>query len=261
MLDFRKYHGLGNDFLVVEASSFSDEILANVEAICDRHLGVGADGILVVGDAPSMLVYNRDGSRPQMCGNGVRCVARYLVEQKGFGHELTIETDAGPRQCVCTEDADGFFVDVEMGPGQYQGTVSVSAHGHAMVLHKVSMGNPHAVYFGAMDIPTIDAIGAELNENHPEFPEGVNFEVVGVGDVLDCVVYERGVGRTQACGTGACAVAVAAWNENLKSVGPTVVRLPGGPLTIDKRNGMTWMRGPAVDVYRGQLGKSWFVEK
>jgi diaminopimelate epimerase len=272
-LEFTKVEGLGNDFLLLDRRDASVAeieaeltLLARVAAaVCHRRTGVGGDGILVLGppqvaghDA-SMWVVNHDGSRPEMCGNGLRCVA--LVAAGPGQHVMTIDTDAGPRRCKVTAvHADAGMVEVDMGPGRSLGERSLAAgEGHAF--DAVSMGNPHAVAFvGAKEDPEALArrIGP-LVERAPEFPEGTNVELARVepdGSVT-LWVWERGCGITDACGTGACATVVAGARRGLLPTdAPVTVHLPGGPLEIqvpaDPIAGVR-MRGPARVAFRGRL--------
>jgi diaminopimelate epimerase len=272
-LEFTKVEGLGNDFLLLDRRR--DEVAA-IEAelttlaglapeVCHRRTGVGGDGILVLGpprvaghDA-SMWVVNHDGSRPEMCGNGLRCVA--LVAAGPGRHVLTIDTDAGPRRCeVIAERSDAGEVEVDMGPGRSLGERRPAA-GEGRTFDAVSMGNPHAVAFvGAHEDP--EALARRIGpgvERAPEFPEGTNVELARVrpdGSVR-LWVWERGCGITEACGTGACATAVAGVRRGLLPADvPVVVWLPGGPLEVrvpaDPTAGVR-MRGPARVVFGGRL--------
>jgi diaminopimelate epimerase len=274
-LAFTKVEGLGNDFLLVDrrgASIASIEVELAVLAelapvVCHRRTGVGGDGILVLGppraaghDA-SMWVVNHDGSRPQMCGNGLRCVALVIA---GVGeHVVTVDTDAGPRRCAVTAArADAGEVDVDMGPGRWLGERSPAA-GEGRSFDVVSMGNPHAVAFvRAGEDPEALArrIGPAL-ERAPEFPEGTNVELARVepDGRVRLWVWERGCGITEACGTGACATVVAGVRWGLVPAGVAVaVDLPGGPLEIRVPTdpaGEVRMRGPARVVFRGELAR------
>lgn len=267
---FFKYHGTGNDFVVVDARTVGFDVEALTPAICDRHRGVGADGVIVVdvdgaprGFDARMTIFNRDGSRPQMCGNGIRCVARHLVEVLGHERHLRIATDAGERRCEVYVDGDRWEVDVDMGIPQMTGQATVQVAADALALTGVDMGNPHAVTFESRPPGEVDAIGALLNAPQSPYPQGVNVEFVTItGDSrLDVVVYERGVGRTQACGTGACAAAVAAWQQERVRGAEVEVWLPGGPLRIRSVADHVWMRGDAEFVMRGELGPGWLRER
>jgi diaminopimelate epimerase len=255
---FEKYEGLGNDFLVVEGRA-AELPEAQIQRLCDRHFGVGADGILVVEAArdPSaagrMVVLNADGSRPEMCGNGIRCVALYLA---GKRHEsssvLSIETDAGPRVCRL----EGGQVEVDMGNLVDEGPIELSVGVGKVRFARMSIGNPHAVAFESFNDEQIDRIGPVVSR-HPAFPKGTNVEFArqAADGAIDLVVWERGVGRTLACGTGACATAAVACVAGKRPFDePIVVRLPGGPLTVTVRRQdlSARMRGPARFVFRGE---------
>ncbi len=252
-LSFTKYEGLGNDFVIVTLAADALEP-ATAARICDRHLGVGADGVLVVappvdgGDA-RMVVLNADGSRPEMCGNGLRCVAAHVSAATGR-RELVIETDAGKRRCV----VDGDEVEIEMGRAVIEGPIELDVAGARLSLARVSMGNPHAITFEPF--PTFATDGLAV-ATHPAFASGTNFEVARVTGPreLEVAVWERGVGPTLACGTGACAVAVEACRtERAPFDAPVTVRLPGGALCITVSRALdVTMRGPARRVFRGEL--------
>jgi diaminopimelate epimerase len=274
-LRFSKYEGIGNDFVVVDVSA--DEALAQAlgpdaaRRICDRHLGVGGDGLLLVGERsgrPSMKVINADGSVPEMCGNGLRCVALYLVRAgRAAPGSFVIETDAGPHACEVSVSGGAGSVEVTMrAPSFEPGSLPLLADaplvegrfevdGEALVATAVSMGNPHLVLFGDASERRA-ALGPRL-ERDPRFPRGVNVgfaRPAGAELVLD--VWERGAGWTRACGTGACAAAAAAVETGRAARGePLDVRLPGGLLSI--RVGAPGepvrMRGPARHVFDGEL--------
>jgi diaminopimelate epimerase len=262
---FVKAEGLGNDFLIVDARADDlGEHVASLQpraaALCDRRTGVGGDGLLLVGrptlpgSIATMRVLNADGSRPQMCGNGLRCVALWLAEG-GAPRTFVVDTDAGPRRCTVTT-GNPAEVDVDMGPAHSgRGGERPAADGHGLA--QVSMGNPHAIAFVAGDPEALARrLGPGL-ERDPTFPEGTNVEFARIdGDVVTLWVWERGCGITAACGTGACAtVAAAVAQGRLDAERPTRVRLPGGDLWItvpaDPRRGVQ-MRGPARLVFRGQ---------
>lgn len=262
-MEFDKYHGLGNDFALIERGPSLPEV-ALLRRICDRHEGVGADGVIVCGPLEGgraqMIIFNRDGTRPQMCGNGVRCVVARLADAGRIepGGEVTVVSDAGPRRCELVGGAPGRWqVAVDMGPAALErGRGPIRAGGVELEWVDVDVGNPHAVVFSQPDLEIIDRIGRDLNDAHPAFEQGVNVEFVrrGEGGALDTIVYERGVGRTRACGTGACAVAAAAWREGVSPDGrPVQVRLPGGALQIERRGDHIWMTGPAERVFTGAL--------
>ncbi|MEZ4337956.1 MAG: diaminopimelate epimerase [Sandaracinaceae bacterium] len=261
-LSFEKWEGLGNDFLVVREGR--ERITPEVaQALCDRHRGVGGDGVLLTGlegGRPFMRVRNADGSTPEMCGNGVRCVALYLRRHALVEDAFELDTDAGPH---LVRVLDGDLVEVGMRPASLAPRdlplaseapwidARVEIDGAPVHLTAVSMGNPHAVTFDAVDR---DRLGPLL-ERDGRFPERVNAGFAQMTDRgLDLAVWERGVGWTQACGTGACAAAVAAVETGRATRGePLAVHLPGGTLTI--RVGApgepVWMTGPARFVFSG----------
>lgn len=254
-LAFEKWEGLGNDFVVVDAEDWAERTEEDVRAICDRHRGVGADGVLVVDRArPRMIVWNADGSRPEMCGNGLRCVAAFLRTSASGGaasEELLIDTDAGPKACRIVAEDREVIVSIDMGTAIFEPPLELEAEGVALRFHRTSMGNPHAISFEPRERSFIDRVAPTVERT----PVGnTNVEFVTLRDqVFDTLVWERGVGYTQACGTGACAVAATACREGLAAFGtPIQVRLLGGPLEItvadDYRVQMT---GPARLVFRG----------
>jgi diaminopimelate epimerase len=275
-LRFIKVEGLGNDFVlidrahldVVEAAwAIELEIAVLRDAapgLCDRHRGIGADGVIVIagprtrGASATMIVINADGSRPQMCGNGLRCVAAHLARASGQAR-LVVDTDRGPLRCVVTELTDAAaVVDVDMGPPEDLGEVRPAA-ARDRVFRRVSMGNPHAVTFvGEREDPEALArrIGPAI-ETDPAFPDRTNVELARLehdGRVI-LWVWERGVGITAACGTGACATVAAGCLEGKLARGVRhQVVLPGGPMDIevpgDPRAGVR-MRGPARVAFEG----------
>jgi len=279
-LAFSKYHGLGNDFLVVDRRG--EDLLSEeaVRRLCDRRRGVGGDGVLSVqapraaGATLRMRVQNSDGSMAQTCGNGIRCFALHATRtfpELAGAQELRVETDAGVVLVEIAPSALGeAMVRVNMGPATLAppslpvaGALAeagqlvrapLELEGRALSFTGVSMGNPHAVLFEGPEPAEASALGPALNR-HPAFPEGVN---VGFAQVregrIELTVWERGAGLTLACGTGACAAAVAGVLEGRVPAGEEIeVRLPGGALFVEARPdlGAVWMRGPAAHVYDG----------
>jgi diaminopimelate epimerase len=256
---FQKYEGLGNDFILVELAK---ERLAPgvVQRLCDRHFGIGADGVLLVGPPRSsgaiatMTVVNADGSEPEMCGNGLRCVAVYLAAREGReAAEFHVDTDAGLLRCKVS----GGEVEVDMGRLVDKGAVEVPIAGKVHRFARISAGNPHAITFEPYGAREIDEVGP-LVATAALFPEGTNVEFARLEDdgSIDLVVWERGVGRTLACGTGACATVLAACLQGKRSFDePTTVRLPGGSLRVSvARDSLAaTMRGPARFVFRGEV--------
>ncbi|MBK7578748.1 MAG: diaminopimelate epimerase [Myxococcales bacterium] len=259
---FDKYQGLGNDFIVVDADRTDAISPERAQALCDRHFGIGADGVLLVerpvsaGARARMVVLNADGTRPEMCGNGIRCVALHLARADGSpAASYVIDTDAGPLLCEVERKGDSGFVRVGMGRGQVLPDVSVELDGRRVVLSRVSMGNPHAVSFDEpLDAAHADRLGPLVSG---QIAGGSNVELTRAraDGAFDLVVWERGVGRTLACGTGAAAAAVAAVRSGRASYGAAVgMHLPGGKLEIAVAEGTleVSMRGPARRVFSGE---------
>jgi diaminopimelate epimerase len=283
-VEFAKYHGLGNDFLVVDLRGGDPAGVQRLEvarALCDRRFGVGGDGVLAI--LPShaadcrMRVLNSDGSEAEMCGNGIRCVAKHLVDRdpalRGRA-QVSVETLAGVMLCgVRGEGGLVREVSVEMGrPRLSRAEIPMSGpagepfvdqpvEGVERRATAVSMGNPHLVFFVEESGPALRALAERAGpalERHAWFPRRTNVEFARVdGDgSLELVVWERGVGITLACGTGACATAVAACLTGRAERGRELrVRLLGGELAItvaEDLAGVT-MRGPATFVFDGSV--------
>lgn len=257
-VEFVKIHGIGNDFILINADDLPTEPRLAL-TLCDRHRGVGADGVLFFGTNPArMVVLNADGTRPEMCGNGLRCVARWLVEHYKFPVILDIQTDAGPRRCEVEPKTGN--VTIDMGMVTMSDVEEIVVGGETLRGIHVNVGNPHFVIFEGRSSEDIDRLGALANHGHAAFPDGVNVEFVQeADDLLDVVVYERGVGRTEACGTGACAVASVAWEKG--RTGIIHVKLPGGILEIERRDMRVWMTGSTEIVYRGAVDRHWLMER
>lgn len=278
-MEFVKMHGLGNDFVLFDEVSGNlgpIEYTTLAVALCDRHFGVGADGILLA--QPSnraefrMRVFNPDGSEAEMCGNGIRCFAKYIYDQGLTQSELlTVETLAGIQQVeVQPESGKAKAVRVNMGePRLHRREIPVvgedpdsmcvdevlEAGDQALRVTCVSMGNPHCVTFVPdADTAPVKSLGP-LVENHPWFLQRTNVEFVQVLDRshLRMRVWERGAGITLACGTGACACVVAAVLNDLAGRKATVSLL-GGDLEIEwQEQGSVIMTGPAQEVFRGEI--------
>lgn len=273
MYRFIKGHGLGNDFLVLEGEGLSSELPADrVRAICHRSLGLGADGILIqeTSDSglPYMRIYNADGSQPEMCGNGLRVFALYLVQYCGFAAGgFQIHTPAGVRGVQVWSSPESSSGDIRVDMGRATGiqdnlSVGYELDGESCSItgSVVSMGNPHFVVTDRRFSATEDhavSVGPKLEVNGA-FPEGTNVEFIEVTgpNALRVYVWERGCGLTQACGTGACAAAVVAAREGLVEYDKDLtLTLPGGDLVIrvESDGGRVWMTGPAVLVAEGEL--------
>ncbi|MFH1538677.1 MAG: diaminopimelate epimerase [bacterium] len=277
-MDFVKMHGLGNDFVLLGEAAKNPAALSR--RLCDRHFGIGADGLIFVTPSEGadfrMRIFNPDGSEPEMCGNGIRCAAKYYVERRMEGQrdgefELSVETLAGKRLVTIARSADGQVekVTVDMGepilepreiPARMDGERALDrpldVDGEQFTVSCVSMGNPHCIIFGDSDPKTIDVpeTGSKI-ENHPAFPNRTNVEFAWAKSREEVVVrvWERGAGETLACGTGACATAVAGGLTG--RLGERVaVRLPGGALDIRwAGSGPVFMTGPAVEVFSGSI--------
>lgn len=275
-MKFTKMQGLGNDYIYV--NGFEEKVENKPEVsqkLSDRHFGIGSDGIIFVNPSENadfeMEMYNSDGSRAEMCGNGVRCVGKFVYD---FGltdkTEITVETLGGIKYLTLkVEEGKVKEVVVDMGaPELIAGNVPVVSENETVIdeeicvdgetyhMTAVSMGNPHAVvpYKGIADME-IEKIGPKF-ENHERFPNRVNTEFIEVIDrkTVSMRVWERGSGETLACGTGACAVAVACilngWTET-----EVKVKLLGGDLLIqwDREKNKVYMTGPAETVFQGEV--------
>ncbi len=274
-LRFTKMHGCGNDYVYVNC--FEEEVKDPVSlsiAISDRHFGVGGDGLVLIclsdrADA-KMRMFNADGSEGKMCGNAIRCVGKYLYDH-GIVRKttVTIETLSGIKTLeLFLKDGKVDSAQVNMGPailipseipvnlpGERAVAVPVKIAGEEHTITCVSMGNPHCIVFGGdpyeLDLPKI----GPLFENDPLFPERVNTEFIEVLDdhTLNMRVWERGSGETWACGTGACAAAVAAVLNGFCKKGKDIsVRLRGGELTIRYTDEAVFMTGKATEVFHGE---------
>ncbi len=277
-MKFTKMHGIGNDYVYVETFGQAPpaDPVALARALSDRHFGVGSDGLILIGPSERadarMRMFNADGSESEMCGNGVRCVAKYIHDH-GIARKpsVTIETGRGVLTLdIEVEGGKARRVRVDMGPPILQAdeipttlpgnppvSVPIDVAGRSFAVTAVSMGNPHAVVYlenEDLDGFPLETIGPAL-EHHPSFPRRVNAHfvtVLGPGEVA-MRTWERGSGITLACGTGACAVCVAGVLTG--RTGPTILaHLPGGDLELawagDGRS--VFMTGPAVEVFTGE---------
>ena len=251
-------HGAGNAFLVFDPDEVAEvnlPVLARMA--CDRHFGVGADGILVPErskEADLKMVYlNSDGSSSEMCGNGLRCLARYARDRKLVeGENLSVETGSGVKKLLLHEDGSS---RVEMGPPAFDSGVHLEHYSFI----RVSTGNPHAVAFleteQEVEALELGSVGPKI-ENNPVFPGGTNVEFAFVRNPreLRMRIWERGAGETLASGSGSCAVAVAAMRLRLVE-SPVSVRLDGGSVEIEWTGGgePVYMTGPAEYVCEGRL--------
>ena len=277
-IEFTKYHGLGNDFILIDNRSNSRPQVTPEQAIqmCDRHFGIGADGVIFVLPGKNdtdytMRIFNSDGSEPEMCGNGIRCFAGFVADLEGVSrtqdkyriHTLTgvittqlmadgqVKVDMGEPKLLASEIPTTLCPDDQKVVAQ-----PLEVAGKTWDVTCVSMGNPHCITF-VEDVAAIslETIGPQF-EHHPAFPQRINTEFIQVvrPDYLKMRVWERGAGITLACGTGACASLVAGVLTG-KCDRIATVELPGGPLQIewsilDQR---MYMTGPAERVFTGKF--------
>lgn len=278
MMKFTKMHGAGNDYIYFDCTKATIPNPNKLSLrLSDRHFSVGGDGIVLICPSQTadfrMRMFNADGSEGKMCGNAIRCVAKYVFDRGLTNKEqIKIETLSGIKTIdVKVKDNKVVAATVDMGraTGLEDGETTVEAgKGEFLINHPldvngtvwmtttVSMGNPHCVTF-VPDVHALklDEIGPSF-ENHPVFPERINTEFVHVIDrnTLDMRVWERGSGETLACGTGACAaVAAAVLNGYVDSDSDVIVHLLGGDLTIRYTGDTVWMTGEAVEVFTGEI--------
>ena len=275
-MKFTKMHGLGNDYVYVNC--FEEKIdnpPAVARFVSDRHFGIGSDGLIMINPSKTadfeMEMYNADGSRGEMCGNGIRCVAKYVYD---YGltdkTQISVETLGGIKYLDLTvEDGKVSLVKVDMGKPELEAALipiisereqvidePIEVDGKEYHMTGVSMGNPHAVIY-VDDVKGLDLekIGPKF-ENHERFPKRINTEFVHCIDrqTVEMRVWERGSGETLACGTGACAVAVSSILNNLTDTQVTV-KLLGGDLQIewDREKDRVFMTGPATVVFDGVI--------
>ncbi len=264
-LPFMKMHGLGNDFVVLDARARSIAMTpALAMAIADRHRGVGFDQLAIIeqgsGDA-HLTFYNADGSTAGACGNATRCIARFLMDETGKT-ELTLTTERGT---LFARDAEGGLTSVNMGPPQLDwheiplasemDTLELPIEGKPTA---TGMGNPHCTFFvedaEAVDIETF----GPAHEHHPLYPQRTNVQVASLigPDHLRMRVWERGAGLTLASGSSSCATAVAAARRGLTGRRVTI-ELDGGTLQVDWREDGVWMTGPTAHVFDGHFTHDW----
>lgn len=264
-MKFTKMHGIGNDYVYVncfEETVEAPEAVARL--VSDRHYGIGSDGLILI--CPSavadcrMRMFNEDGSEGIMCGNGIRCVGKYVYDHRIVPNEqITVETLGGIKQLdMKTEKGKVVSVTVDMGEPELTSTLpeTIVINGEEHQFIGISVGNPHAVYY----VDDVDALDLEkigpAYEHHPRFPDRVNSEFIQLIDRshIKMRVWERGSGETWACGTGATASAVAGMLMGYTD--HTVeVSLKGGSLTIywDRETNHVFMTGPAAEVFHGEI--------
>ena len=259
---FSKYHGLGNDFILVDMRGRGDIPADITQQVCSRRTGVGADGILGLYDTDGvrMRVFNSDGSIADMCGNGLRCFVAWLINDLGYPCEpMTVLTDAGPQHCIPTANAEQRItaVTVNLGPAKFAKDTSLESGGRHYTGTPMTLGNPHFVILRAPEEGEVEEHGPALSV-HSEFSAGANIEWMHVIDDqnAELVVYERGAGLTLACGTGGGGAAATAVMKGLLTADEELsVRLPGGMLRYRVASDFSevWMTGPIVHVYSGEL--------
>ncbi len=270
---FLKVQGAGNDFILIDGRVLPGAKLSPeaVVQLCDRHFGIGADGVLLlvgVQDGwPRMRIYNADGSIAQMCGNGLRCFAMVMKDHFGWSESpLLVRTDAGDKLCVIDGGQGEARVTIEMGPVEaFSGgplqlpmvAQEVTVMGESVAYYGASTGNPHAVVISGRTLDEVRRLGP-LMSVHPVFPEGANIEFLTVRGPreLEVVVCERGVGFTLACGTGAVAATAAAVAVgHCPSDQWISVTLPGGILDVRVADDLSAssLAGPAREVFSGTI--------
>ncbi len=276
-IEFTKYHGLGNDFILVDNRHSSEPVLTPEQAVvlCDRHFGIGADGVIFAlpgqnGTDYTMRIFNSDGSEPEMCGNGIRCLAKFIADLEGSDAKTLYQIHTGAGVISPELRSDG-QVKVDMGVPRLLAAeipttlapsdakvidVSIAVADKSWSVTCVSMGNPHCITF-VEDVSAIDleTVGPQF-EHHQGFPQRINTEFIQViqSDYVKMRVWERGAGVTLACGTGACAAVVAGVLTG-KCDRTTAVELPGGVLQIEwsEVSQRIYMTGPAQRVFTGLI--------
>ncbi len=255
-----KWHGLGNDYLLVEREGLAAPLTAEqVRRICDYHFGVGSDGILEVvsadGDRAEVVIWNPDGSTAELSGNGTRIAARWLARRSG-ANEVWITV--GPRE-VAARMRDGVEVETDMGAVEVGEPETISVEGEQVELTPVSVGNPHAVIRRDPERAELLRLGP-LVETHERFPERTNVQLIRVDSPheLTVGVWERGAGETLSSGTSAVAVSAAAaangWCES-----PVTVHLAGGDLLVELSGGEARLTGPAEEICTVELAEEFEV--
>jgi len=289
-MKFSKLQATGNDFILVDARDMEQDWAKLAQAMCQYHFGIGADGLILAQDSKAadlkMRIFNPDGSEAEICGNGLRCFAKYATEKGILGKVpttskrsnpcLNVETLSGIRQAkTYTSGGKVIQVEVNMGVPQFQPEQipvkekvdiipilnyplmieELTADSYQLLVSLLSMGNPHAVSFVSNPVASfsLPEIGPKV-ERHPLFPQRTNFEIARVlsQEKIEARIWERGVGETLACGSGACAIAVAA--QLLGYVGKEVdITLPGGALTVFwDRGGEVLLTGSVEEVFIGE---------
>ena len=278
MLNFTKMTGLGNDYIYINCMENNLKNIPELaKKLSDRHFGIGADGLILIDKTDNnkadfkMRIFNSDGSEAEMCGNGIRCAAKFIHDNELCDSDkISIETLAGVKKVKLLEGISGMYNEaiVDMGEPVFQDKnipydiyeafnkdLDLDVNGNKMRFTVVSMGNPHAITFVEnLDDIDIEKVGTCV-ENNPIFPNRTNVEFVQILDKnnIKVRVWERGVGETFACGTGACAAMVASGLNGYTDESVTV-NLPGGELKVEwGKDNHIYMQGPATTVYQGSL--------
>jgi diaminopimelate epimerase len=256
VIPFVKASACGNDFLIIDGSQAPEDLAALSKRLCDRHQGVGADGVEWLFAAPDADIYarlfNADGSEAEISGNGTRCVAAYLCAEQAK-ERIVVRTGAGLKTCTLTSRSDTVYeFEIAMGEPQVGPELPVRLATREVRGIPVSMGNPHYVVFVDEFASGWQGEAAEIGR-HRDFKQGMNVELVSMGDKNNIAArfYERGVGETQSSGTGSCAAAVAAIATR-KAESPVRVHAPGGTQTV-RWQGEVFLRGPAQLICRGEF--------
>jgi diaminopimelate epimerase len=277
-IEFWKMHGIGNDYIVIDNRNQlirEKELTGLAKKLCERRFGIGADGLLLVYNSKiadvKMRIFNADGTEAEMCGNGIRCLAKFCFENKIVNEEfVTVETLAGIKEIqLCTKNGRVNSARVNMGTPEFErekipmvgkGTFinqPLHINGEKLLATSLSLGNPHCVIFiDKVDNYPVETVGPKI-EKHTLFPNRTNVEFAQIlsKDALRVRTWERGVGETLACGTGACASMVAA-NLLGKIGNKAMVHLLGGDLEIEYINNVVFMKGTAEKVFEGQISFS-----
>lgn len=274
-MKFYKYHGTGNDFILIE--DLNEKIVLsqnNIRNICQRHYGIGADGLIMVRTSEiadyKMVYFNADGTQAEMCGNGIRCFAKFLDDIGKVANDfLKVETLSGIKELkLFSKEGTLNEIEVNMGRPLFKSEdipfniklekiidYSLKINNETYLISLVSMGNPHCIIeVDNIDLVDINTLGPKI-ENHKLFPKKTNVEFIKIISDNEILmrVWERGVGETLACGTGACAAAVVS-NLKGKSGEKVRVNLPGGKLNINWIEGNdVYLRGPAVRIFSGDI--------
>ncbi len=276
-LEFTKLQATGNDFILVEDFEGEFDLSSKaIELICDRHFGLGADGILLLKKSEKadfrMIIFNADGSRAEMCGNGIRCFGKYLWDRGHISESFfKIETDAGIKEVeLIIDEATALGARVSLGEPVFEPEkipvkvkeknkifdYNLQLNKEDIKINAVSMGNPHCVvYVENVEKINLPLLGKAI-ENHPLFPQKTNVEFVQQVSKKEIKmrVWERGVGETLACGTGAAAAGVVSIAKGLVA-SPVIVKVPGGELIIEWKGKEVFLSGPAEEIYSGIISE------